>query len=157
MPKSSKSGGVTFSTNLSAVGNNTGIEVPPEVIQELGAGSRPAVSVDVNGYVYRNTVAVMGGKHLVSVSAAIRKETGLKGGDPITVTLTVETTPRTVDVPADFAAALEASPGTRAFFEKLSNSVQRYHVDNIASAKTDETRERRIAKSVALFHEGKQR
>jgi uncharacterized protein YdeI (YjbR/CyaY-like superfamily) len=73
------------------------------------------------------------------------------------VTLTVETTPRTVDVPADFAAALEASPGTRAFFEKLSNSVQRYHVDNIASAKTDETRERRIAKSVALFHEGKQR
>jgi hypothetical protein len=113
MPKSSKSGGVTFSTNLSAVGNNTGIEVPPEVIQELGAGSRPAVSVYVNGYVYRNTVAVMGGKHLVSVSAAIRKETGLKGGDPITVTLTVETTPPTLPLRSRRVPAL--GPSSRNF------------------------------------------
>ena len=157
MPKNSNSGGVTFSTKLSAFGNNTGIEVPPEVIQELGGGSRPALSVDVNGYVYRNTVAVMGGKHLISVSAAIRKETGLRAEDAITVTLTVENTPRTVDVPGDLAAALEANPGTRAFFDKLSSSLRRYHVDNITSAKTDETRQRRIDKAVELFHNGKQR
>jgi Bacteriocin-protection, YdeI or OmpD-Associated/Domain of unknown function (DUF1905) len=157
MPKNSKSGGVTFSTRLAGSGNKTGIEVPPEVIQQLGGGNRPAVSVDVNGYVYRNAVAVMGGKHLIGVSAAIRKETGLQADDPITVTLTIANTPRRVDVPTDFAAALEANPGTRAFFDKLSNSMQRYHVDNIASAKGDETRQRRIDKSVALFREGKQR
>ena len=157
VPKKAKAGGVTFSTKLSGFGNNTGIEVPPEVIQELGGGSRPAVSVDVNGYVYRNTVAVMGGKHLIGVSAAIRKETGLQADDPITVTLTVENTPRKVDVPADLATALEANPGTRAFFEKLSNSLQRYHVDNITSAKTDETRTRRIDRAVVLFRNGKQR
>ena len=157
MPKNSTSGGVTFSTRLSAFGNNTGIEVPPEVIQELGGGNRPEVSVDVNGYVYRNTVAVMGGKHLIGVSAAIRRQTGLRAEDPITVTLTVENTPRTVDVPGDLAAALEAIPGTRTFFDKLSNSARRYHVDNINSAKTDETRQRRIDKAVELFHNGKQR
>jgi hypothetical protein len=157
MPKSSKVGGVTFSTTLSAFGNNTGIEVPPDVIQALGGGSRPAVSVDVNGYVYRYTVGAMGGKHLIGVSAAIRKETGLRADDPITVTLTVDDAPRTVDVPVDFAAAMEASPGTRAFFDKLSNSMQRYHVDNLASAKTDETRQRRIDKVVELFRNGKQR
>lgn len=157
MPKKSNSGGVTFTTRLSASGNNTGIEVPPEVIQELGGGNRPSVSVDVNGYVYRNTVAVMGGKHLIGVSAAIRKETGLRADDPITVTLTVDSTPRTVDISEDFAAALEAAPGTRAFFDKLSNSLQRYHVDNINGAKTDETRQRRIDKAVELFRNGKQR
>jgi hypothetical protein len=153
MPKNSTPGKVTFSTKLSGFG----IEVPPEVIDELGGGSRPAVSVDVNGYVYRNTVAVMGGKHLISVSAAIRKESGLKANDPITVTLTVDSTPRTLDVPADFAAALAAKPSTRSFFDKLSNSVQRYHVDNITAARTDETRQRRIDKAVDLFRNGKQR
>ncbi len=157
MPQKSKPGGVTFSTTLSAFGNNTGIEVPAEVIEALGGGSRPAVSVDVNGYVYRYTVGVMGGKHLIGVSAAIRKETGLRAADPITVTLTVENTLRTVDVPADLAAALEANPGTRAFFDKLSNSLQRYHVDNITAAKTDDTRQRRIDKAVELFLSGKQR
>jgi hypothetical protein len=157
MPKNTKSGGVTFSTKLAGSGNKTGIEVPPEVIRDLGGGNRPAVSVDVNGFVYRNTVAVMGGKHLIGVSAAIRKETGLQAGDPITVTLAIANTPRIVDVPVDLASALEATPGTRAFFEKLSNSMQRYHVDNITSAKTDETRQRRIDKAVALFRDGKQR
>jgi hypothetical protein len=157
MPGEAPTEGVTFSTTLSGMGNNTGIEVPPSVIEQLGAGNRPAVSVDVNGYVYRSTVAVMGGKHLIGVSAAIRKETGLGAGDPITVTLTVATTPRAVEVPADFAAALDSKPSTRAFFEKLSNSLQRYHVDNINGAKTDETRQRRIEKAVDLFRQGKQR
>jgi uncharacterized protein YdeI (YjbR/CyaY-like superfamily) len=99
----------------------------------------------------------MGGVHLISVSAAIRKETGLKAGDPITVTLTVEHAPRTVDVPADLLAAFTSAPGTKAFFDGLSNSLQRYHVDNIAAAKTDETRQRRIDKTVELFRNGKPR
>jgi len=147
----------TFQTTLSAIGNNTGIEVPPEVIASLGAGKRPAVLVNVNGYEYPSTVGVMGGKALVSVSAAVRKATGLKGHDPITVTLTVADQPRTVDVPADLQLAFAASPGSREFFDSLSNSLQRYHIDNINGAKTDETRSRRVAKAIALFLAGKQR
>ena len=78
-----------FETTVAAMGNNTGIVVPPEVIERLGAGKRPAVLVKVNGYEYRNTVGVMGGKSLISISAAVRQETGLKGGDPIKVELTL--------------------------------------------------------------------
>ena len=147
----------TFETTVAANGNNTGIVVPVEVIDELGAGKRPPVLVNVNGYEYRSTAAVMGGQHLIGISAAVRAATGLKGGDPIRVTLTVADTPREVDVPADFAAALAGEDGTSAFFEKLSNSLQRYHVDTINAAKTAETRQRRIEKAVALFREGKQR
>lgn len=148
---------VSFSTTLSSFGNNTGIEVPPALIEQLGAGQRPPVLVDVNGYQYRSTVGVMKGKHLVGVSSAIRKETGLQGGDTIDVTLTLATAPREVDVPPDFAAALAGAAGAAEFFASLSNSLQRYHVDSVNGAKSDETRQRRIEKSVALFVAGKQR
>jgi hypothetical protein len=150
-------GSVTFETTVAATGNNTGIVVPDEVMHQLAAGRRPPVAVTVNGYDYRSTVAVMGGRFMIGISAAIRQATGLKGGDPIRVTLAVADTPREVDVPADFAAAMAADEHVGAFFGKLSNSLQRYHVDTINGAKSAETRQRRIEKAVSLFREGKQR
>ena len=57
-------------TAQSERGNNTGIEVPGDLIEQLAAGKRPPVLVNVNGYEYRNTVAVMGGRHMISISAA---------------------------------------------------------------------------------------
>ncbi|MGA3148497.1 MAG: YdeI/OmpD-associated family protein [Acidimicrobiales bacterium] len=148
---------VEFQTTVASTGNKTGIVVPDELIERLGAGRRPAVAVNLNGYEYRNTVGVMGGKHMVSISAAVRKATGLKGGDPISVRLTVADTPRQVDIPDDLARALSAEPDVAAFFAKLSNSLQRYHVDNINGAKAPETRQRRIDKAISLFRQGKQR
>jgi hypothetical protein len=148
---------VTFETTLTASGNNTGIVVPDDVMERLGRGKRPPVLVTVNGYEYRSTVAVMGGRYLISLSAAVRAATGLKGGDPISVVLTVADTPREVEVPADFAAAMEQQEPARQFFDGLSSSLQRYHVDNVNAAKAPETRQRRIDKSVGLFLAGKQR
>jgi len=148
---------VAFDTTVTASGNNTGIVVPDEVIERLGVGKRPAVVVNVNGYEYRNTVGVRGGKFLLSISSAVRKETGLKGGDAIHVVLSVASGPRDVDMPGDLQAALEAEPRLAEFFATLSNSVQRYHVDNVNAAKGADTRKRRIEKSIALFREGKQR
>ena len=148
---------VVFETRIVAIGNNTGIEVPPEVIERLGAGKRPPVVVDVNGYAYRSTVGVMGGKHMISVSAAIRKETGLAGGDTVRVALQLAETPRPVDIHPDFAAALSAHDTASAFFSTLPNSLQRYHADSINAAKTEATRQRRIEKTVALLAARKRR
>ena len=147
----------TFETTLSASGNNTGIAVPAEVIEQFEHGKRPPVLVNVNGYEYRSTVAVMSGTYMISLSAAVRAATGLKAGDPIRVTLTLADAQRQVDIPADFADALDAEEPARRFFSNLSNSLQRYHVDNINAAKTPETRQRRIDKAVSLFLAGKQR
>jgi len=148
---------VTFDTTVTATGNNTGIVVPDDIIERLGAGRRPSVIVNVNGYEYRNTVGVMGGRHMISISAAVRKDTGLKAGDQIHVVLDLAEGPREVDVPGDLAAALSADPAAEAFFAKLPSSLQRYHVDNINGAKTAETRQRRVDKAVSLFKQGKQR
>jgi hypothetical protein len=148
---------VSFETTVAATGNNTGIVVPEEAIEKLAAGKRPPVLVNVNGYEYRNTVAVMGGKYMISISAAVRNATGLKGSDPVRVTLTVADAPREVSIPADFAAALAADEQAGAFFAKLSNSLQRYHVDTIAAAKSADTRQRRIDKAIDLFRAGRPR
>ena len=146
----------SFETTIWGVGNNAGIVVPPEVLESLGAGKRPPVLVNVNGYEYRNTVASMGGKAMISFNAAVRKETGLGGGDVVSVTLTVMEEPREVNVPDDFAAAMEAA-GVRPFFDALANSLQRFHIDNINGTKVEEIRQRRIDGAVAKFAEGKKR
>ena len=150
-------GHATFDTTVMATGNNTGIVVPDDVIEQLGGGRRPPVLVDLNGYRFRYNVGVMGGRCMIGVSAAVRKEAGLGPGDPVHVTLTLADAPREVQVPDDLAAALAADPAAEAFFGRLSNSLQRYHVDNVNAAKAPETRQRRIAKAVELFRAGKQR
>ena len=130
-------------------GNNTGIEVPADVVEALGAGKRPPVVVNVNGFEYRSTVAPMGGRCLLPFSAARRNESGIKGGDTIDVELTLDTAPRTVDVPDDLRAALDASPTAAAGWEKLSDSKRKAQVESVQGAKAAETRARRIAAIVA--------
>jgi hypothetical protein len=142
----------TFKTRLQqAEGMNaTGIEIPPPVIEALGAGKRPKVAVTVNGYTYRSTVAVMGGRYLVGVAAEHREAAGLKAGEQITVTLELDTAPRVVEVPDDLAAALKKAKLTAAF-DKLSYSHRKEHVRAINEAKAAETRQRRIARCVEML------
>lgn len=129
----------------------TGIEVPEDVVAALGPGKRPAVSVTLNGHTYRSTVARMGGRFLLPVSAEVRAASGVVAGDEVEVEVEVDDAPRTVDVPADLAAALEGEPRTR--FDALSYSNQRRHVLAVEGAKTDATRARRIAGVVAALQE----
>jgi hypothetical protein len=129
----------------------TGIEVPPEVVKGLGGGKRPKVSVTINGKTYRSSVAVMGDTFMVGVSAENRALTGVSGGDVVEVTMELDTAPREVEVPADFAVALEVTPDAKAAFARQSYSHQRAHVDAINAAKAPETRRRRIDKAVEML------
>lgn len=134
-----------FETTLLAVGNNTGIVVPPAVLDALGGGKRPLVNVVVNeGFTYRSAVASMAGRHLIAFSADKRAATGLQGGETITVGLTLDTEPRTIEIPDDLDAALAAA-GARGAFDRLAPSRRKAHVTAVEGAKTAETRERRIA------------
>jgi len=138
---------VTFTTELLLQGNNTGILVPVEVLEQLDAGRRPPVVVRIGDFEYRSTVASMGGRYLIAFSSDKRKATGLVGGETIEVTLTHDTAERTVDVPEDLAAAL-AEAGVRERFDTLAFSQRKEHVRAITEAKGAETRARRIAAAV---------
>lgn len=141
-----------FRTEVLQTGKTTtGLVVPDEVVEELGGGKRPKVTVTINGKTYRSSVASMGGRYLVGVSAENRALTGVKGGDVVDVTLELDTAPREVEVPEDFAAALEVVPEARAVFARQSYSHQRAHVDAINGAKAPETRRRRIDKAIEML------
>ncbi|GHJ35642.1 YdeI/OmpD-associated family protein [Streptomyces sp. TS71-3] len=131
----------------------TGIPVPPEVVAGLGGGRRPPVRVTVGGHTYRSSVAMMGGRYLVSLSADNRAKAGVAAGDEVEVDLQLDTAPREVAVPADLTAALDAD--ARAFFDGLSYSGKRRVVEPVEAARTAETRQRRIAKAVTALRAGK--
>jgi hypothetical protein len=138
-----------FSTTMFQMGNNTGIEVPADVVTALGAGKRPPVNVNVNGYEYRSTVAPMGEKYLLPFSADRCKESGIRGGDAIDVQLTLDTAPRAVEIPDDLQAALNSSATAAAAWANLSYTHRKEHVRSVLDAKKTETRTRRIAAVVA--------
>jgi hypothetical protein len=126
----------------------TGIEVPADVVAALGQGKRPKVTVTINGYSYPSTVGVMGGLSLIPVSADVRAKAGVAAGDEMDIDLVPDTGPRTVEVPADLAAALASVPAARQAFDKLSYGGQQRYVLGIEQAKTAETRRRRVEKAV---------
>ena len=126
----------------------TGIQVPPDIVSALGPTKRPAVRVTINGHTYRSTVASMGGRFMLGVSADNRAAAGIAAGDHIDVDVELDTEPRTVTVPPELATALDADPEARRRFGNLSYSNQLRHTLAVDGAKTPETRRRRITKIV---------
>ena len=135
----------------------TGIRVPAEVVDGLGAGGKPAVLVTIGGYTYRTTIATRGDRYLVGVSAENRAGAGVAAGDEVEVEIQLDTEPREITVPPDLAEALGADAQARQFFDGLSYSQKRWYVEPIDQAKKPETRERRVAKAVEMLKAGRRR
>ncbi len=132
----------------------TGISVPPEIVTALGSGKRPAVSVTLNDYTYRTTVAPLGGEYLVSVSAEVRERAHVAAGDEVDVDIEPDTAPREVEIPPDLADALARDAEAKHAFDGLSFSNKKALVTSIEQAKSAETRQRRIEKAIMSLHEG---
>jgi hypothetical protein len=149
---------VKFRTTLQRFGaNNTGIEVPEEILVALGRGRRVKVVATVNGYSYRTSVAPAYGKILMPFSSEHRAASGLSGGEEIEVDLTPDDSPREVEVPDDLAGALAGAPAAAAFFTGLSHTNKRLYVLWVEDAKKVETRAARVAKAVEMLSEGRTR
>jgi hypothetical protein len=138
---------------LSAGKTATGVEVPAEVVEQLGS-KRPKVRVTINGYTYRSSVAPMSGTFMLGISAEVREQAGVAAGDRVVVDLELDTAPREVTVPADLAKAFEKEPAAKRAFEDLSNSRKRWYVEGIEGAKKPETRQRRVEKAIDDLRDG---
>jgi uncharacterized protein DUF1905/bacteriocin resistance YdeI/OmpD-like protein len=133
----------------------TGIEVPAEVVASLGSSKHPKVRVTIKGYTYRSSVASMGGRFMLGVSAKVREGAGVAGGDKVDVDIELDTEPREVVVPPDFAAALKREAEAKRVFDRLSYSKKQRLVLPIDDAKTAETRQRRVDKAIDALREGR--
>jgi hypothetical protein len=132
----------------------TGIEVPEEVVAALGS-RRPPVRATISGYTYRSSVASMGGRYLLPVSAEVRERAGVAAGDEVDVELELDTEPREVAVPPELAELLEREPDAKRTFEGLSYSGKQRLVGPIADARTAETRQRRVDKAIGQLRAGR--
>lgn len=133
----------------------TGIQVPAEIVASLGSSKRPAVRVTINGYTYRSTVAPLGGEFMLPVSAEVRERAGVAAGDTVDVDIERDDEPRAVVVPPDFAEALDRDAAARRSFDGLSYSNKQRFILSIEGAKSAETRQRRIAKTVDALREAR--
>jgi hypothetical protein len=134
----------------------TGFEVPTEVVTALAAGQRPPVAVTIGPHTYRSTVARMGGRFLLPLSAANRGKAGVAAGDEVDVDIELDTTPREVEVPDDLAAALAAA-GIKSRFDAMPYTHRKEYVNWIDDAKKAETRQRRLDKAIEMIRDGKSR
>jgi len=148
----------TFRATIQQTGKTAcGIEVPESVIVGLGGSKRPAVVVTLDGYTYRSTVAPMDGGWWVGVNSDHREASGLRGGDEVQVTLALDTAPRELEVPPELAAALEADPQAKAFFDGLSYSNKRVFTLSVEGTTNPKTKARRVDKAIVLMREGRVR
>jgi bifunctional DNA-binding transcriptional regulator/antitoxin component of YhaV-PrlF toxin-antitoxin module len=124
----------------------TGITIPFDV-KEVFGNKRVPVKVRINDAEYRTTVFYMKGKYMMVVPKHFREAAGVKADEIITVEIERDTEKRAVEIPKDFAVALKKS-GLTDVFSKMSYTHQKEYVNAINEAKKEETRVRRIEKSL---------
>jgi hypothetical protein len=128
-----------------------GLEVPAGIVEALGDGKRPRVTVTVNGHSWNTRIAVMRGRFLIGLSRANRAAAGVATGDEVDVGVVIDDEAPVVVEPPDLTAALDADPAARRAFDRLAFSHRREHVLAVESAKTPGTRARRIDATLAML------
>jgi hypothetical protein len=147
-------GSIRFTTTLLARGPAAAVVLDDAQVAAVGEGAkRFPVAAAVNGYTWRTSVARMGGEFLLGLNRAVRLQAGVQAGDTVEVEIELDTAPREVVVPDALAGALAHDVAARAAFEALSYSHRKEYARWIDEAKRDETRERRLAKTLARLRE----
>lgn len=135
----------------------TGVPVPENVIEALGGGRRPQVTVSLNGYTFQTSLGTMAGQILIPFSAVIRSAAGLAAGDHVEVEIKLATAPTPVDVPEDLRGLLADDPGAQEFFDALTASQKRGFTDWIEQAKKPQTRQRRLEQTLTALRDRRTR
>jgi len=158
MPKPTKDPGpISFTAAIEQGGHDEGAWVvfPHDLKETYGIGNLVPIVATFDGIEYQGSIAKMGGRSLLLVRKDIRERLGKGKDDMVEVTVTVDATPRVIDVPKDLQKALAGSSKSKAAFEKMSYSHQREYTQWIESAKRVETRVARVAKAVEMLAEGR--
>lgn len=142
----------TYTTTILGFGNHAAIEIPEENLNEIGGNKRAPLKVTVNGYTYQSTATAMDGKCLVVFPTRDREASGAKAGDTLNVTLELDDGYRQVDVPPALYEALKTSHLEKTFHD-LIYSKRKEYARQVAEAKADDTRTRRIEKIIAELRE----
>jgi hypothetical protein len=131
-------------------GDLPAVVLPAEVAAAMGGRARIPVTGSINGVPFRSSTMPMGdGTHCVGFRRDTRSHAGgVRVGDTVTIEIERDDAPRTVEIPPDLAAALDADPAVRAAFDAMSYTHRKEYVNAVLDAKRPETRARRLALAV---------
>jgi bacteriocin resistance YdeI/OmpD-like protein/uncharacterized protein DUF1905 len=149
-------GEISLTGELVARGPAAAFILDDDQVATVGEGAKrfPVVAI-VNGYSWRTSVVRMGGEFMVGLNKAVRTGAGVAAGDTVTLELTLDTEPRTVEVPPALAEALHTDPEARAIYDGLAFTHRKEYARWIAEAKREETRARRVTQALEMLHAGK--
>ena len=143
-----------FKTVISKSGSRVFIALPFDPNKVWGVKARHYIKGTVNGYGVRGSLGSDGTQYFLPLGAAWRRDCGLEAGVNVDVELSPEG-PQSENFSPDVAAALEAEPQAKAFFESLATFYRNTYIKWIESAKRPETRTARINEMIQLLKAGK--
>jgi hypothetical protein len=151
-------GEISLTGELVARGPAAAFILDDEQVAAVGEGAkRFPVIATVNGYTWRTSVARMSGEFMVGLNKEVRTGAGVKAGDTVSLELTLDTQPRTVEVPPALAEALDADPEAKTTFEGLAFTHRKEFARWIEEAKREETRARRVTQALDMIRTGRTR
>ncbi len=126
--------------------------VAPFSVQEVfGTRARVPVRGTINGFAFRSSLVPMGGRHMTVVNKAMRTGASVKAGDRVAVVLERDSEPRTIEAPPDLAKALAKNANARAAWDKYSYTHRKEFARWLEEAKKEETRARRLEKTLEML------
>jgi hypothetical protein len=150
-----------FKTKLVAIGPKgawTILPIPFNVAEVFATKARVPVTGTMNGFPFRNSLMPEGnGTHRMMVGKELQAGAKARAGDVVSVILMRDDKKRSVETPAELAAALKKNQRAAAFFAALTPSCKAEYAGWISTAKQAETRTTRAAKAVEMLLAGKKR
>jgi bifunctional DNA-binding transcriptional regulator/antitoxin component of YhaV-PrlF toxin-antitoxin module len=141
---------VTYSTEVIGEGNHASLTIPAAVLTELGTNRRAPLIITINEHAYRSTAVGVDGECRVVFPHADRAAANVTAGDTVVVHLELDSGHREVELHPELHTALFAAD-LREKFESLNYSRRREFARQVAEAKADDTRQRRIDKVVSAL------
>jgi hypothetical protein len=137
-------------------GEKTGwtyIEIPADVAQKLCPGNRKGFrtkgKLDSHAFSGKSLLPIGSGNFILTIDASMRKAIGKKAGAMLKVQ--IEFDKSEYELNPEFMVCLKEDSKALAFFKSLPRSHQNYFSKWIESAKTDETKAKRIAMALNAF------
>jgi len=150
---------IKFKTTIvkfGAQGEKTGwtyIIIPADVAEKLCPGNRKGFrtkgKLDNYSFSGKSLIPLGKGEFIFTIDAKIRKAIGKRAGAMVNVQIAFDKSE--YQMSAEFMDCLKEEPEALEYFNTLTASHQRYFSKWIESAKTEETKAKRIAKSINAF------
>lgn len=141
-----------FSAIIYKLGINPCVDVPPRVSQAFGKRGYVPVSGTLNSEPIRATLVPKGeGRHRLFINGDMRQRAAVDVGNRVQLSLHVDTQPRVVAMPPEFAHVLQSNRAAKLAFEQLQPSRRKEILTYLNWLKTPETLRRNIKKTIAIL------